>query len=177
MPAKRSSPSPPGQIPAPDAAGKKNVAADEEFVLAREKTEAARTMPRHFENLEVHPEKVARRRRLDQEIGLDRLDLELEPEIEEEIRVGDHRRAVGMNADRATEALFDFGHVLDVIDMPVGEEEEPQLDPFPLEPVAGAVGRIEEDPALRRLEGVAVRLKDSAGKSLVFHRRVIAFLT
>ncbi len=73
-----------------------------------------------------------------------------------------------MNADRAAEAAFDLRYVLDVIDMPMGEEEEAQLDSLPDEPVAGAIRSIEEDPALRRLQGVAIRLKNSAGKAAVF---------
>ena len=66
-----------------------------------------------------------------------------------------------MNADRAMKAAFDLRHVLDVIDVAVGEEQEAQLDSLPNEPVAGAVRRVEEDPAFRRLQGVAVGLENS----------------
>ena len=75
-----------GQVPAADPAGKQDVAADQQLVLAGEKTEAAGAMAGHFEHLEVHPEKIAGRRRLDQEVGLDRLDLEAEAVVAKEIR-------------------------------------------------------------------------------------------
>ena len=57
-----------------------------------------------------------------------------------------------MTADRAAEAPFDLRHVRDVIEMPVGEEEKPQLDSLRDQPVAGAVRRIEQDRAFRGLE-------------------------
>ena len=42
-------------------------------------------MARHFVNLKVQSEKIARRRFFDQEIGLRRLDLQGETEVPEEI--------------------------------------------------------------------------------------------
>ena len=79
-----------------------------------------------------------------------------------------------MNAYRAAEAAFDLRYVLDVIDVPMSEEEEAQLDSLPDEPVARAVRSIEEDPTLRRLQRVAIRLKNSAGEAAVFDHLFLA---
>ena len=74
-------------------------------------------MPRHFQDFEGHPKKFPRGRRLDQEVGLDRVDLELETEVAKIVAIGNHRRAVRVNAHREAEAALDLRHVLDVIDV------------------------------------------------------------
>ena len=130
-------------------------------------------MPGHFQHFEIHPQKIFQRRRLDEQVGLDRLNLELEAVVAKVVAVGDHRSALRVNPDRATEAAFDFRHVLDVIDVAVGEQEEPQLNSLSDEPGAGAVGRIEEDPTFRRLQRIAVCLENSPGKSAVRDHAVL----
>jgi hypothetical protein len=70
-----------------------------------------------------------------------------------------------MDAYRAAEAAFDLRYVLDVIDVPMSEEEEAQLDFLPDDPIARTIRSIEEDPALRRLQRVAIGLKNSAGEA------------
>jgi len=73
-----------------------------------------------------------------------------------------------MDAYRAAEAPFDLRYVLDVIDVPMSEKEEAQLDFLPDDPIACTVRGVEEDPTLRRLQRVAIRLKNSAGEAAVF---------
>ena len=73
-----------------------------------------------------------------------------------------------MNAHRATKAALDPGYVLDVIDVAMGKKQEPQLDSLLDQPRAGAVRSVEEHPALGRLQGVAIRLKNSASETSVF---------
>ena len=63
------------QIPAADATGKQNVAADEQFVFAREEAEAAGTMTWHFEDIHFQAEKFSPWRLLNQKIRLHRLEL------------------------------------------------------------------------------------------------------
>ena len=50
----------------------------------------------------------------------------------------------------------------------MGEEEEAQLDSLLDEPVTRTIRSIEEDPALRCLQRIAIRLKNSAGEAAVF---------
>src|SRR4051812_3178613 len=77
-----------GQIPAADTAGKQNVAADQQFIFPQKETETAGAMPGNFENFHLQPEEIASRRRLDQEIGFDRFDLELESGASKKLRIG-----------------------------------------------------------------------------------------
>ena len=76
-------------------------------------------MARHFQDLHLESKKLARRRGGDQEIRLDRLNLQLVPEAAKEFRIGNHRRGFGMAAELAAETAFDFRHVRDVIEMAV----------------------------------------------------------
>src|SRR6185295_3987450 len=102
-------------------------------------------MTRDFQNLEVHPQKVARSRGPNQEIGLHRLNFEAETEVAKEIPLGNHRRALRMDPDRTPKSLLAPGQILDVIDVPVGKAKEPQVDSFAHQPVAGTIGRVEKD--------------------------------
>jgi hypothetical protein len=65
--------------------------------------------------------------------------------------------------------LFDPRNVLNVIDMPMGEQKKFQIDPARTEPVGGALRGVEEDGAGRGLEQVAIRLENAAAKGLVSH--------
>ena len=42
-----------GQVASADAAGEKNVAADEQFVFARKETKTSRAMARNFQNFKI----------------------------------------------------------------------------------------------------------------------------
>ena len=96
------------------------------------------------------------------------MNFEAETEVAKKIPLGNHRRALRMDPDRTPKSLLDPGQILDVIDVPVGKEKESQVNSFAHQPVAGTIGGVKKDPALRRLEGIAIRLKDSPGKSFVF---------
>src|SRR5205807_9207758 len=109
------------QIPTSDAAGKKHVAADEEFIFAREETKAARAMPRHFEDLHLESEKISGRCFFDHEIRLDRVDFEFEAKVAEKLPIRNHRCSFRVATDGAPKAVFDLGHVLDVIDVAMGK--------------------------------------------------------
>ena len=82
-----------------------------------------------------------------------------------------------MDADRAAEALFDLRYILDVIDVAVGQEEQPELDLPADEPIAGAIRSIEEDPAFGASSGVAIRLEYPAGERFVFHHSVLPLIS
>jgi hypothetical protein len=158
------------QVPAAHPARKENVPANEQLPADRMKTKASGTMSWHFQDLELESEKLSRRCCLDQEIRLDRLDLQLVAEAAKELRVGDHWGSFGMAADRASELAFNFSHVRDVIEMSVGKKEELRGLALGGEPFAGAVRGVEQDRSLGRVDQVAVRLEDSAAERLVSHR-------
>lgn len=157
------------QIPTAYSAGKQNVASDQQLIFSREKTETARTMPRHFQDFELESEEVAPRRRFDQEIGFNRLDLELEPKATEEFRVGDHGCGLGMTTDSAVEPPFDFRNVRDVIEVAMRQQEQLRSNAFALQPFARTIRRIEEDRAFGRFNEITIRLEYPPAKSPVFH--------
>ena len=159
-----------GQIPSADAAGEQNVAADQQFIFSGKETKTARAMTRNFQNFHFEPEEIAGGSRFDQEIGFDRFDLELKADAAEKFRVGNHRDGFGMATDRATEPVLDFRQVGNVIEMAVGQEEQLRGYAFGGEPIAGAIGSVEENRSLRGFEEITVRLEDAATKGFVSHR-------
>src|SRR5438105_1831197 len=133
------------------------------------KAKAARTMPRHLKHLKFRAEEIALARFLEEEIGLDRFDVEAEAIIAEKIRIGDHRQRFGMASNRAGKCLLNFCEIGNVVDMPECEQKKLQLDTIAPEPLATTVWRIKQDCAGRGVPEIAVRLKNSAAKCLIFH--------
>jgi len=81
-------------------------------------------MTGHFEHLKFCSEKIASRRFFDKKVGLRRLHLQFEAEIPKKLPVRNHRRGRGMTTDLTVEPTFDFGDVLDVIDVAVGKQQQ-----------------------------------------------------
>ena len=81
-------------------------------------------MPRHFEYLKFRAEKTSVRRFFDKEIRFGWLDFELESEISKKVAIRNHRRGQRMATDLAIEAALDFRHILDVIDVAMGQQQQ-----------------------------------------------------
>lgn len=126
-------------------------------------------MAGNFQNLEVGAEKTSVWRFFDQKIRLYRFDLECEPEAAKKFAIGNHRRGERMTSDGTVELALDPGNVLDVIDVTVRQEQKFEIDTKRTHPSASALGRVEENPALRRLKQIAIRFKNAAAKVLVIH--------
>ena len=126
-------------------------------------------MAGHFQNLKIGTEKISVRRFFDQKIRFHRFDLELEPKIAKKFAVGNRRRSERMTADWTTELALNPGNVLDVIDVSVRQQQQFEIGIERTHPFASALGRVEEDPALRRLKQIAIRFKNAAAKALVIH--------
>jgi len=112
------------QIPSTNATGKEDVAPDKQLALAREEANTAGTMSWNFKHLHFQTEKSLRRPLFDEKVGLNRFNLQFKSEVAKEFWIGDHRRGLRMTADLATEAAFDFGHVGDVIEMAMCQQEK-----------------------------------------------------
>jgi hypothetical protein len=158
-----------GQVASPDATREKNVAADEQFILARKEAKTAGAVAGNFQNLEIGAEKTSVWRFFDEKVRLRRFDLELEPEVAKEFAVGNHGRGERVTPNWTTELPLDPGNILDVIDVPVCEEQKFEIDTTRTHPFASAFGSVEENPSLRRLSQIAVRFKNAAAKALVIH--------
>ena len=133
----------PRQIPAPHSTCEQNISANEELILPQQEAETARAMAGHFQHLHLEAEKIAGRGLFDQEIRLDRFDLQFESEAAEEIAILNHRRSLGMAPDLAAEALLDLRHIRDVVEMPVREQEHRRRGALRDQPVTSPVGRVE----------------------------------
>ena len=79
-----------GQIAPADAAGKEDVATDQQLIFARKKAKTSGAMARDFEHLHFQPKKFPRRRLFNEEVGFDRLDLQMKPKAAKEFRIGNH---------------------------------------------------------------------------------------
>lgn len=139
------------QVPTPHTAGKKHVTANEQFFFAQEEAKTARGMTRHVEDFEGKAEKFACGRFLNQQIGLSWFDIESEAKVPKKIRLRNHRHRLRMAANWTTKAPLDFGHVGNVVDMAVREQQKFELNATGNEPVAGAIRRIEQQRPLRRV--------------------------
>ena len=126
-------------------------------------------MAGNFQNLEIGAEKISVWRFFDQKIRLHRFDLERKPGAAKKFAIGNHRHGERMTSDGTAELALDPGNVLDVIDVTVRQEQEFEIDAERTHPFASALGRVEENPALRRLKQIAIRFKNAAAKALVIH--------
>ena len=159
-----------GQITAADAAGKKNIAADQQFVLARKETKTSRAMAGNFQNFEIDAEKISALRFLDEKIRFRRFDFELEPKIAKKFAIANHGRCERVTTDGTAELALEPGNILHVIDVPMCQEQEFEIGVKRTHPFASSLGRVEENPALWRLKQIAIRFKNAAAKALVIHR-------
>jgi hypothetical protein len=63
-----------------------------------------------------------------------------------------------------------------VIDVSVREQQKFQIELARFEPVASAIGRVEQNPAFRRLNQTAVGLENTAAEGFVSHWVKISFV-
>jgi len=126
-------------------------------------------MAGNFQHLRFQSEKFPRRRFLNKEVRLGRFDFQFEPKVSKEVWIGDHRRGRGMTANLAAEATPNRGNVLDVVNVPVSQQEQFELDFLRRQPLSGTLRRIEQDPALWRGNQVAICLKNPAAEGFVLH--------
>jgi hypothetical protein len=69
-----------------------------------------------------------------------------------------------MTPDLAAKLALNPRNVLNMIDVPVCQQQKFGMDIERTYPFASALRRVEENPSLRRLEEVAIGLKNSAAK-------------
>src|SRR4029453_8302236 len=137
-----------------NAAGEKNVATNEQAILARKKAKTAWAMAGHFQNLEIRTEKTSAWYFFDQKIWFDRFDFQREPEVAKEIAIGNHRRGERVTSDLAMKLVFNSGNVLDVIDVPVCYQQKFGMDIEGTKPFTRTLRCVEQDPSFRRLEEI-----------------------
>src|SRR5262245_57812064 len=124
-------------------------------------------MTGHFQNLEICTEKTPTWGFLDQKIRLDWFDFQREPEVPEEIAIGYHRRGERVTSDLAMKLLFDLGNVLDVIDVPVCQQQKFGMDIQGTDPFTRTFRCVEQNQSLRGFEQVAIGFENPAAKRFV----------
>ena len=127
-------------------------------------------MARHFEHLEIGTEKISVWRLLDEKIWFDWFDFERESEVPKEIAIRNHRRGERVTSDLAVKLAFNFGNVLDVVDVPMCQQQQFGMDIERADPFARTLRCVEQDPSLGRLEQIAIGFKDPAAKVFVSRR-------
>src|SRR5215470_8187552 len=138
-------------------------------MLPQKETETSRAMAGNFQNLKIGAEKISARCFFDEKIRFHRFDLEREPEVAKKFAIGNHRHGERVTADGTTELALDPGNILHMVDMPVCEEQEFEIGVQRTHPFTRALGCVEKNPALRRLNQIAIRFKNAAAKALVIH--------
>jgi hypothetical protein len=157
------------QIASADAAGKKNVAANQQFVGARKETETARTMAGNVQNLKFCAEKISVWRFFDQKIRFHWFDLEFEPKIAKKFAIRNHRCSEWVTPNRTTKLALDPGNVLDVINVSVCKEQKFEINTKRTHPFASTLRRVEENHPFWRLNEITIRFENTATKTLVIH--------
>jgi len=127
-------------------------------------------MARHFQNLEVGTEKTLVWYFFDEKIWFDWFDFEREPEVSKEIAIRNHSRGERVTSDLAVKLAFNLRNVLDVIDVPVCQQQKLWMDIERADPFARTLRCVEQDPSLRRFEQVAIGFENPAAKRFVSRR-------
>src|SRR5439155_19669954 len=131
-----------GQVPTTNAADKENITSDQKLFGTRKEAKATGAMTRDLEHLKFHSQKIALARFLDKKIGRNWFDFKAEAEVPEEIRVRNHRRGIRVTTDWAVKFSLNVRNIANVIDVPVSEEQQFQIDFAIFQPRATAVGRV-----------------------------------
>lgn len=161
-PLKKQGPIPARKVPAPDAPLKKHVAANQRAGIGKIEADAARAMPRNIEDLHLGPPDLAALALVEQPVGLEWLDVDLEPVPPKKTGVGDHRGGLRVVGNFAAMAALDFGGVGDVVEMPVRQQEP--VDLLPRKPLVGTLGSVKKQVSSGRFEEKGVRVERSPGK-------------
>ena len=117
------------KIGAPDATREKYVTTKKKPVLGGIEAQAPRAVTRNEQNAKRDATKFGLRRLLNQEIGLDRLCFEKEPQFFVKFGIGHHRNTILMERGPALGSSLDLGCVIEVVDVPVSDQK--QIDSYP----------------------------------------------
>ena len=121
-------------------------------------------MAGHFQNFEVGAEKISFRRFLNKKVWFHWLDLKREPEAAKKIAIRNHGRGERVTPDWAAKLALNVRNVLDVIDVPVRQQQEFGIDLERTDPFAGTLRCVEQNPTLRHFKQVAIGFKNPAAK-------------
>ena len=121
-------------------------------------------MAGNFKNLKIGAEKISAECFFDQKIRYHRFDFELETKIAKKFAIGNHGRGERVTPDWTAKLALNVRNVLDVIDVPVRQQQEFGIDLERTDPFAGTLRCVEQNPTLRYFKQVAIGFKNPAAK-------------
>ena len=127
-------------------------------------------MARHFQNLEICTEKISVWCSFDEKIWFDWFDFERKPKVPKEIPIRDHGRGKRVTSDLGVKLAFNSGNVLDVIDVPVCQQQKFGMNIERAYPFARTLRCVDQDPSVRRFEQIAISFKDPTAKRFISRR-------
>ena len=162
MPSRSKSLSPSGEIPTANALAEKNVAADNDLLIEKMKTQASGTMSRHVVNAHGRTEQFGGSVFVKQEVGCEGIDFQFESPTAKELAIAHHGCGFGMHCGLAPMALDDCRAVSDVVKVAMREHQEIHL--FAREGGICPLRRVEKNAACRRLVVETIGVEHTAGK-------------
>ncbi len=151
------------EIPAPNSFAEEDIATNDNLLIKNMKAQASGAVAGDKVKAHGDAEQIDRSVLLEEEVCRERLDLQSETPLAEEVGVADHRRGVGMKGSFAAMALDYRGSIDDMIKVSMGEQKE--IDLFVRESGIGALRSVEKDAAQRRPVVKAISVEDTAGEA------------
>src|SRR5476651_315497 len=119
-------------------------------------------MPRDVENLHFRPQKIRRRRLLNQKVPLERLNLQLKTPFPEKIGVSNHGSSFRVKAGLASMLPDNRSRIGHMVKMAMGEEQK--IDFFVLKGPGCTLRGVKEDVSAGGPVEKAVGIEGAAGK-------------
>lgn len=127
-------------------------------------------MPRHLQHLEIHTAQLPRCRLRDHQLGREILHIQRKAESPEKIRLGHHLHRLRVAPHGAAVLPLDARPIPHMIDVPMGQQQQPHLVSLRRQPIRRFLRRIDQNPRLRQEK--TIRLEHPAGKAVYDHRVV-----
>jgi len=144
----------------------KYIAIEKNIVSSRVEAEAPGAVPGNKEDAKSYAAKVNLRGLLNQKIRLYRLRFQIKSQFFEKVRIGHERNTIFVKSDLAAECPFDFGCIVEMVDMTVSDQQQIKSYPKIPDPIRGPGWRINQNVSTGRLNQVGVGIENTANKSL-----------
>src|SRR5262245_40102745 len=102
----------------------------------------------HFKDLELGTEKSSIRCLINDKLWLRWVDFERESEVSKEIAIRNHGPGEQVTSDFGVKLVFNPGNILDVVDVPVRQQQKFGVDIERTDPFARTLRCVEQDPSL-----------------------------
>jgi len=150
------------QVPSPDATAEQYVAANQNPLSGKEKTDAPRAVAGDMKDLHAGSGHITRIAFIQEAVRLKRLDFQLKPMAAEKSRIGDHGGGIRVIGDLAPVAALDFGGIRDVVEMAMREKEP--VDLFPRKLFVRSLRSVKKEVSPLGFEKKCIGIQGAAGE-------------